>query len=529
MTLHAFKDPLGYAAMTALIQAGIYTAKAARNLTAAEAIEAAAGLGLIAGEVAPATAAAAAAAAGYTAYRGGKYAYEGAKDELNWLFGKKKKKKVSSSSQLPAQRMPKRGRDDVGDILRDIARKRRLSREQAGNFRMPSKYYRVAKTMKKFKKARKPLNDKGKYVSRNYDDYGTMERDHSWWMGFQTHGSRGRLFDILAEGVTKAVLAKLRIFPRSYSEVINSHEYNHAQLVFTRVLNTGVDEPVFGTDIGINNRTFEDICADFRTQIADQANGDPSTGPSTDTVARYLSTVKLISNTDVSKAFLELKDVGDSIVDIKVHQKIRFQNVTKNVDGTLDTDQAGLNPLRGRKYEFANFRPRLIESVQQLPDRTNETGVTYNYDSFMISDPVLGGAGGIVPMPALTSMAKDDPIAHPPIAKQLFTNCKASAPVSLAAGAMKVEYTTFRMVHKMKTFIERIYWASYDKGAFGGCVWFGLEKAFRQAKPSGAANDDRVAVGFNREVHMYAKVKLVTQKSMLKHYDATDMGLIAAA
>ena len=528
MTLHAFKDPLGYAAMTALIQAGIYTAKAARNLTAAEAIEAAAGLGLIAGEVAPATAAAAAAAAGYTAYRGGKYAYKGAKDELNWLFGKKKKKKVSSSSQLPAQRMPKRGRDDVDDILRDIARKRRLTRQQAGNFMMPSKYYRVAKTMKKFKKARKPLNDKGKYVSRNYDDYGTMERDHSWWCGFQTHGSRGRLFDILAEALTKAILAKLKIYPRSYSEGIDSYDYSLAVLYFTRVLNSGVDEPAAGTNIGIHGRTFEDICADIRTQIADQANGDPNTGPSSDTVARYCNKI-ILFNADYGKAYLEIRDVGEALVDVKVQQKIRFQNVTKNVDGNLDTDQAGLNPLRGRKYQFANFRPKLIDSVQQLPNRTNEAGVAYNYDSFMISDAVLAGVEGVTPMPATGSMAKDDPISHPPIAKQLFTNCKGSASISIAPGGMKVEYTTFRMTHKMKTFIERIYWSSYDKGAFGGCVWYGLEKAFRQAKPSGVTNDDRIAVGFNREVHMYAKVKLVAQKSMLKHYDATDMGLIAAA
>ena len=180
MPIHAFQDPLGYAAMTALIQAGIYTAKAARTLTAAEAIEAAAGLGLIAGEVAPATAAATAAAAGYTAYRGGKYAYEGVKDEFNWLFGKKKKKKPSSSSQSPAHRMSgrKRPRDPKTDAYeRDI--RQRLSefeRHRAAG-RMVGRSLAVAKRPKKQRKSRKPIND-GMMTKRHYDDTGNVSRAH---------------------------------------------------------------------------------------------------------------------------------------------------------------------------------------------------------------------------------------------------------------------------------------------------------------------------------------------------------------
>lgn len=480
-------------------------------------------------------------AAYYSTYYGGKampyikkaagaYAgYKAIKSE-----GKRLGKSFSGARKMARSYNPftRKGRAGIGSLERSAGfrKAKRPPRRAGAPYKRvaPAKSFGLAKSMRKFRKSRKPLSDKGKYVSRNYDDYGTMERDHSWWMGFQNHGSRGRLFDILGEAVTKAALARLRIYPRSYSESILSNEYTTMIMMFTRVLNTGVDEPVFGTNITINGRTFAEVCADVTSQISDQANGSATVAPNSDTVARYCSVVQLKS-ADQSKAFIEIRDVGDSIVDIKVKQKIRFQNVTKNIDGGNETDQAGLNPLRGRKYEFANFRPRLIESVQRLADRTNESGVTYNYDSFMISDPVLGGADGIVPMPALTSMAKDDPISHPPIAKQLFTNCKGSAPITLGAGAMKVENTTFRMVHKMKTLIERIYWSGYDKGAFGGCVWFGLEKAFRQAKPSGAANDDRIAIGFNRECHMFCKVKFTTQKSMLKHYDATDMGLITAA
>lgn len=519
MPIHALKDPLGYAAMTALIQAGIYTAKAARNLTAAEAIEAAAGLGLIAGEVAPATAAAAAAAAGYTAYRGGKYAYKGAKDEINWLFGKKKKKKGTSSSQLPAQRMPKRPRDEYNDEVREQDRE---IRRRLGMGR-PTGYNRIARKSSKFRKATKPIVDLGKYVSRNYDDYGTIEKNHTLWMCFQHHGSYGRLFDIIGESVAKAVLAKIKKYPRSYDEIISSADLDTALLFFRRVNIAGDDGADVTQVVAINGQTFKQIAGNFAYTMEEMATANGTVAPNVDTVARYLRQVNLYHGADATKGQIIIKDIGDSSVNVIVKQRIRMQNVTKNISDNLNTDQAGLNPLRGRKYVFANQRARVIDQVH--------ADNTPRYDGFMHMQPSIIGPSGDVgdginiiagPLP------KDDPISHPPPARQLFTNCKASAAIRISAGGMKVDSTRFSMSHKLKTLIERIYYAGFDKGSFGGVTWYGFEKAYRQAKPANAAADDLLSIGFNREVHMYAKCRLVTQKSMLKHYDASDLGLTGA-
>jgi len=513
------KDPLGYLAASALVQAGIYTAKAVRNLTAAEAIEAAAGLGLIASEVAPATAAAAATAAGYTAYRGGKYIYQSSKDEINWLkktFGKKRKK-TARPSQLPAPRGmsgrgPKRPRDDYNDFVR--TQDRNLRRRMGKGSRTPGSYYKVKSSKKKFRKARKPIKDKGRFAARNYDDYGTIERDHSLWLGFQHHGSLDRLYDIIGESVAKSILARLKIYPRSYDEPLSTPDYDTCDLTFTRINGlTGTDDTV-GAAVTIHGSSFKTMGNVIGNQLQYYADSSPSATHS----ARYLSQIDVYNAADDSKAKMQIKDVGESIVSVKVRQKIRFQNITKNIDGNVNLDQAGLNPLRGRKYVFANYRPKLIGEIQKL---------STDYDSFQVATPV-NGAPGIGVMPASGSLPADDPVGHPPIAKQLFTNCKASAAISMPAGCMKNEYTSFTMTHKMKTLIERIYFTIYDKGAFGGCTWFGLEKSNRQAKPSGATNDDRIAVGFNREVHMYGKCKFAVQKSMLKHYDATDCQLIPA-
>ena len=439
--------------------------------------------------------------------------------------GKRVGKSFSGARKMARSYNPftRKGRAGIGSLERRAGfRKAKRPPKRVARRGRPKASYGLAKRSRRFRKSRKPIKDRGRFVARNYDDYGTMERDHSLWLGFQHHGSRDRLYDIIGEAVTKATLAKLKIYPRSYDESIPSGEYDTMRLYFRRVTNVGADENV-SVNITINNRTFKDIATDVGNQIMNQANADVAVAPTTDSVARYLYQILLFNVASSSSAFLEIKDVGDSLISVKVKQKIRFQNITKNVDGNLDLDQAGLNPLRGRKYVFANFRPRLIDQIQATHPQ---------YDDFMVSDPLLVGpvdsAPGIMPMPATGSLAKDDPICHPPPARQLFTNCKAATAITMAAGAMKHEVTSFTMTHKLKTLIERIYYAGFDKGAFGGCTWIGLEKAYRQAQPSGVTNDDRISIGFNREVHMYAKCKFVTQKSMLKHYDASDVGLVAA-
>jgi len=467
----------------------------------------------------------AAAGVAHEIYEGGKSVYKTGKKSLSAAQKFFKPARKMAKSYNPFTRA---GRAGIGSLERKAGfrkAKRPPLRRGAAPRRgtRPVSMYEIAKKSRKFRKAAKPIVDNGKTVKRNYDDYGTIERDHSLWIGFQHHGSRGRLFDIIGEAVCKSTLAKLKIYPRSYDEVITSHDYTIMSLFFERVTNAGQDEQTTAV-VGINGRTFKDIAADVANALEAQANADTSVAPASDTVARYLTKIDLYNNVNPAYGLIQIKDVGDSLVSVKVQQKIRFQNITKNVDGNLNLDQGGLNPIKGRKYVFANYRPRLIEQLQE----THST-----YGDFQYSDPLLTGpidsAPGIMPMPATGSLTKDDPLCHPPIANQVFKNCKASAAISIGAGGMKHEFTTFTITHKLKSLIERIYYAGFEKGAFGGCTWFGFEKAYRQAQPPGASNDDRLSVGFNREVHMYASCKFRTQKSMLKHYDASDIGLIAAA
>ena len=94
----------------------------------------------------------------------------------------------------------------------------------------------------------------------------------------------------------------------------------------------------------------------------------------------------------------------------------------------------------------------------------------------------------------------------------------------MGAGGVKVERTAFKMKHKLSTLIERIYYNQYDKGSFGGCTFFALERRTRSV-----TGTSRVKISFDRAVHMSAHCKLALKKTMLKHYDNNAIGAIADA
>ena len=236
--------------------------------------------------------------------------------------------------------MSKRSRDDFPD---DREIRRRMGNPTAA-------YYKVRTSRKKFRKSRKPIVDKGKFVSRNYDDYGTVEKDFTMYVGFQHHGSRGRLYDIIGEAVTKAFLAKLKIYPRSYDEVLFSQDYSRVSLYFKRVKATGVADTETTVTHDIHGVSFKSLAFNVALSIEQQADGSTSVAPTVDSVARYLSRIVMWNDTATDNARMEIGDVGDAVLSVKVNQTIRFQNITKNIDGTVKLDQAGLNPLRGRKY-----------------------------------------------------------------------------------------------------------------------------------------------------------------------------------
>lgn len=364
---------------------------------------------------------------------------------------------------------------------------------------------------RKFRKSKKIRRKPSKFAKRHYDDYGSLERDHCAYIGFQRHGATDRMWSIIGESLTKALLAKLKVYPRSYDEPLSS--ITHVDTLafhYKRVAVPGGAEQEIVDTIGFaHDTTFEALAYSVSAQLKNKAE---RTDDADSDYAYYPFRAIFYNSANADHTRIVVQDLGESIIELYATQVITVKNLTPNDAGTTDLDVVGVNPIHGKKYEFNNFRPKLIDTIEE---NNPDLGAFYQVN-------VSTGINTAMSMPGAANA--DHIIAHPPPARQLFTNCTRATPISMGAGGVKVERTTFKMKHKLSTLIERIYYNQFDKGSFGGCTFFAFERKTRSV-----TGESRVKISFDRALHMSAYCKLAVKKSMLKHYDNNAIGVIADA
>jgi len=362
-----------------------------------------------------------------------------------------------------------------------------------------------------FKKAKKIRTAPSKFAKRHYDDYGSLERDHCAYIGFQRHGCKDRMWAIIGEAVTKALLAKAKVYPRAYDETISSTVSFADRLLLTykRVSVPGGAEAEVEDTITFDHTTSFETMSGY---VADSIRDHAERSDDNDALYAYYPIKALWYNNGSNDGRIYCLDLGESIIEMYATQVITVKNLTPNDGGTSDLDVVGVNPIHGKKYEFNNFRPKLIDTIEE---DNAFLGAFYEVDD-------TNGINTALAIPGVAN--KDNLIAHPPVPRQLFTNCSRATPVSMGAGGVKTERTTFKMKHKLSTLIERIYYNQYDKGSFGGCTFFAFERKTRSV-----TGESRVKISFDRALHMSAHCKLAVKKTMLKHYDNNPIGAIADA
>ena len=320
-----------------------------------------------------------------------------------------------------------------------------------------------------------------------------------------------RMWSIIGEALTKALLAKIKIYPRSYTEPLSySDNYDRIQFGFKRVAVPGGAENEVYQDVSFTASTTFEALADLVTAVVKQhAERDDDADM---LYAYYPFEAVFYNSASADHNRLRVADLGESIIELYANQVITIKNLTPNDGGTSDLDVVGVNPIHGKKYEFNNFRPKLIDAIER---ENADLGAFYEVDD-------TTGLNTAMAMPGVVNA--DHIIAHPPAPRQLFMNCARATPVSMGAGGVKIERTTFKIKHKISTLIERIYYNQYDKGSFGGCTFFAFERKTRSV-----TGESRVKISFDRALHMSAHCKLAVKKTMLKHYDNNAIGAIADA
>jgi len=368
----------------------------------------------------------------------------------------------------------------------------------------------TSKLVGKFRKAKKIRTAASKFAKRHFDDYGSLERDHCAYIGFQRHGCKDRMWSIIGEAVTKAVLAKMKVYPRAYDEQVGLTNFDKLQFMYKRVSVPGGAEHELFEEISFSSTTtFEELSALIAVSLESKAE---RTADADSEYAYYLAQVVAFNSGGSDYNRIMIKDVGESVIELYATQVITIKNLTPNDGGTSDLDVVGVNPISGKKYEFNNFRPKLIDEIER---NNSDLGAFYAVDD-------TNGINTAVALPGVANA--DHIVAHPPVPRQLFTNCARATPVFMGAGGVKTERTTFKIKHKLSTLTERIYYNQFDKGSFGGCTFFAFERKTRSV-----TGESRVKISFDRALHMSAHCKLAVKKTMLKHYDNNAIGAIADA
>lgn len=399
-------------------------------------------------------------------------------------------KRANMSTRKPTRRGKGPSRRNFGPVVRKSVKRTSTKKR---------KMKRVAKAPRgKKRKFVHKVDLKG--TKRHFDDFGTVTRNHALYMGFESHGSKTRMWGVISEAIAKELLAKIKVFPRAYDEPFYAmSNYDSVSLTFKRVtVPGGVDDLAVATVTFSDSSTLETFSAAIYDKIVYHADVTDATKS-----AMYLDMAILYNSANVDYNRIIIKDIGESVLSFSATQLIKFQNLTPNNDGGTALDVTGVNPISGLKYEFKNHRAKLVSEIQKLNSI---------YDKFQENT-----ATGFLPGFALP--AADDRLGQPPPARQIFTNCAGSSAISMRPGAFKSDTTSFTMKHKLSTFVERIYYSGYDKGTWGAVNWYGLERTIRQVPDSSHTLEDTISISWNRELHLGASIKFKVKKTMLKHYE----------
>lgn len=409
------------------------------------------------------------------------------------------------STSMPVKRSTSYGKKRS----RDRAMMPRVSRKKKKR-----KYVQKTRTFKKGRKPKKPTMT----VKKTYDQHGNVSRDRTLWFGLHHHGSREGLYDAAAESITRAILAKAKVYPTHYDQSMDGLLITGAKLsiIFrTHKEDTGeaYDTARIVASSNLNTKSFHSIVGDVKNTIVDYADGNFTGATSNAYYPIYIS-LDYSSN----EVFHRIDNLDEAMLYINCYSTCKIQNLCYNGDGTNDTDVNNTNPIQGKRYDFYRSRASL---VNDLVVAGSAAGTAANYMPLEDTDV----PDGITSLPQLPT---GDPLDHPPQARTTFQRCKGVANVYVRPGGTKAEKTTYSIKMSVRRFIANIaprnssFWGITN--GLGRVSWFCFERAMKQNGTG--ATVDTVKIGFNRELTVTSVCIPKSKRVMQRHYADRDLGAI---
>lgn len=397
--------------------------------------------------------------------------------------------------------------------------------------------YAVAPRMTKLKKPVKAKEKKIKSVINHYKEFGKFTAQKCLYINHEHIGSRYKFWIGVANGLTKALLAKARIYPtKSYEDPVvgpmtdfrdqldnrvdTSTHKNQLTLVYTVEDQNGNQTPISDTiDISAvaspnTYRAFAQIAQEVATSLQNRYTAAGG-------VARWLSHAMIWDTNNIPIAQrVTINNLDDAEIHLYVNSLVKFQNVTASDEGSLDKMSIDANPLTGRIYQARGMMPQIDTELATVGNKS--------LDRFFQEDNT--GTGGLT-MCGWNTFDADDVgrISHIPHANEIYGHQTVNTGViNMAPGAMKFHKTSFTLVKTFKELSKLMVNFSTTPAPmdynFGRHTLFGLKCAHKHGQ-------DTIQLGWNRDTDVGCYIKLSSKIYNLKtnytnDYGATGTGLV---
>lgn len=376
----------------------------------------------------------------------------------------------------------------------------------------------------KFKKPKKVRKIGTKYHNHRYEVEGTCNAGQAYmYVGINDCYKRDAIWDAMADALLRPILAKeCKFYPLQDTDKIgnmSNHDIGNTKRVivfgFRRVNGiSGVDQLYTGFEsdltlslcrVDLDDTTYDTMRTRLSVVMAAWADGQVSIVPSSDTVAYFPYTYTTVTDSttvaipSLASAVTSFEHVGDTTIDLVFKQTTSFVNRTLAEGGGTtgqDLDRLGINPLKGKLYQFNTAHPRVLDHVDMsVALRTS-----------IQSDPPTG-------MDKYTSTdAADSHLAHPLSSKFWLKNCSKETNIVLQPGQTKSHSTVYKLKGRLSTLIERFYFSGFDKGTFGSSSLFMFDMVHK--------SDQTPSTTYKRLCIVQSAGKLRTPKLYIPDFEA---------
>lgn len=372
----------------------------------------------------------------------------------------------------------------------------------------------------KFNKPKKVRKVATKYHNHRYEVEGTCNAgQHYMYVGVNDCYSRNAIWDAMSDALLRPILAKeCKFFPMQDTDSIGN--INGAQtkcvIVFDFKIVAGIsgaqtnfsglasDANLALARLDLDGTTYDTMRTRMSTVLQQFAGGTTANNGYFPCAYHTCTTNSTTASTVLASVETKFEHVGETMIDLRFSQKTMFVNRTLAEGGGTtgqDLDRLGVNPLKGKLYQFNHSGARILDHVDM--STALKTSIQ--------SDPPTG-------MDKYTSTAvADSHLAHPLSAKFWLKNCVKESSILLQPGQTKSHSTVHAIKGRLSTLIERFYYSGYDKGSFGASSMFMFDMVHK--------SDQTPSTTYKRMCIVQSAGKLKSPKIYIPDFEAVTENL----